>query len=89
MAFWRGIATYKILLFTVRIPEGGVVTLEKVESGTRLSHNVWMDFPDTLMGKIALWYFRRRNLEKAIYGHTFRELEFFKQQLEKGNVNST
>jgi hypothetical protein len=83
MAFWRGIATYRILLFTVRIPEGGVLTLEETEGGTRLSHNVWMDFPDTIIGRTALWYFKRHNLEKAIYDHTFRELEFFKHQLEK------
>ncbi|MCW4054622.1 MAG: hypothetical protein NWE84_06865 [Candidatus Bathyarchaeota archaeon] len=83
IAFWRGIAPCRILLFSVRIPEGGVLTLEKTEGSTRLSHKVWMDFPDTPIGKIALWYFRRLNLEKAIYNHTFRELRFFKQQREK------
>jgi hypothetical protein len=87
MVFWRGFATCRILLFTVRVPEGGVLILEETDGSTKLSHNVWMDFPDMFMGKIALWYFRRQNFEKAIYDHTFRELKFFKQQFEKGNTD--
>lgn len=85
IAFWRGVATYKILgLIKVRIPEGGVVHLKKTADGTEVSHNVYMDFPDTLLGRVLIWYFRRvLQGEKAVYDHTYKELVFFKKNLEQ------
>lgn len=83
---WRGVATYKLLggLIRYRIPEGGIIKLEKTSGGTKLSHNYYMDFPDTLIGKLVLWYFKnRRNGEKAAYDHGYKELIHFKEQLEK------
>jgi hypothetical protein len=85
IAFWRGVATYKILgLIRIRIPEGGVVHLEKTADGTRVSHNVYMDFSDTLLGRILVWLFKKVfHGEKAVYDHTFKELLFFKNHLEQ------
>ena len=83
---WRGVATYRFLggLIKYRIPEGGVIKLEKAKDGTKLSHDYYMDFPDTLFGKLVVWYFKkRRNGEKAAYDHGFKELVYFKEQLEK------
>ncbi len=85
IAFWRGVATYKILgLIKIRIPEGGVVQLEQTKDVTKLSHNVYMDFPDTIFGRVFIWYFKRvLNGEKAVYDHTYKELVFFKKHLEQ------
>jgi hypothetical protein len=85
IAFWRGVATYKILgLIRIRIPEGGVVHLEETDDGTKVSHNVYMDFPDTLFGRILIWFFKKVfHGEEAVYDHTFKELLFFKKHLEQ------
>jgi hypothetical protein len=85
IAFWRGIAVYKILgLIKIRIPEGGVLELEKTGDSTKVSHNVYMDFPDTLFGRFLFWYFKKiLNGEKAVYDHTFKELLFFKKHLDQ------
>jgi hypothetical protein len=86
IAVWAGTAVYRIFggLIRVRIPEGGVVMAERLPAGTRLSHDVYMDFPNSVWGKILTWIFR--NILKgpqAVYTHTFKELMFFKEQLEK------
>ncbi len=86
IAVWAGTAVYRILggLIRVRIPEGGVVMAERLPAGTRLSHDVYMDFPNSVWGKILTWIFR--NILKgpqAVYTHTYKELMFFKEQLEK------
>ncbi len=85
IAFWRGVATYKILGFIkIGIPEGGVVQLQQFGDGTELTHDVYMDFPDTLFGKFLVWYFKRvLQGEKAVYDHTFKELLYFKKHLER------
>jgi hypothetical protein len=86
VAVWIGAATYRLFagLVRLRILEGGVLELEHHEGRTSLSHDVFMEFPDTLLGRLAFWWFRRlRNGEKAVYEHTDRELEFFKAALEK------
>jgi hypothetical protein len=50
---WTGVATYKILggLLRPKIPEGGVVRIEKSGDGAVLSHDVFMDFPASPMGQ--------------------------------------
>jgi hypothetical protein len=85
LAFWSGTATYPVLggLMKIRIPEGGVLRLEAVEDGTRFSHNVYMDFPDSWRGKLVLWFFEKRlNGRQALHDHAYRELVFFKENLE-------
>lgn len=87
MAVWTGTAVYRLFggLVRIRIPEGGVVRAEKTADGVRLSHDVYMDFPNSLWGRLLVWVFR--NVLKgaqAVYNHTYKELLFFKAKLEKG-----
>jgi len=87
LAFWSGTATYPLLagLIKVRIPEGGVLRLDPVESGTRFSHSVYMDFADSRWGRFLAWYFETRlNGRQALHDHAYRELVYFKQSLEGG-----
>ncbi|MGE5174399.1 MAG: SRPBCC family protein [Betaproteobacteria bacterium] len=86
IAVWTGTAVYRLLggLIHIRIPEGGVVKAERSPAGTRLSHDVYMDFPNSWWGRLLVWIFR--NVFKgpdAAYNHTYKELVFFKEQLEK------
>lgn len=65
MGVWTGTAYYPVLrgLVTVRIPEGGTIRLEETADGTRMSHAVWMDFPNNRRGpavKAALHHRSRR-----------------------------
>lgn len=84
---WTGVATYSLAggLLKLRVPQSGVVKLEKSQegSGMTLSHEMYMDFPDTLLGKIALWYFKKfRDGENALYRHGQREMVYFKAAIE-------
>lgn len=83
--FWRGIATYKVLggLVKPRVPEGGLLQLKKVKEGTGISHSVYIDFPDTLFGRLTYWAFNNVfKGEKAVYDHTYKELVYIKNKLE-------
>lgn len=86
---WTGVATYRILggLIRPRIPEGGVAQIEKMEGGLKMSHDVFMAFPDTIFGRLMLWIFKNiLGGEEAVYDHTYRELVYYKQQLELSDV---
>ena len=88
LTIWTGTATYKILggLLRFRLPEGGVLKMIKVPEGTKASHNVYIDFPNSLWGKFLKWFFLKiMKGEKAIYDHTYKELVFFKEKLEIQN----
>ncbi len=83
---WAGTATYKLLggLFRIRLPEGGVLKMEHTANGTRASHNVYIDFPNSLWGRLLRWCFVTiLDGQKAVYDHTYRELVFFKEKLER------
>lgn len=84
LAVWSGTATYRKLagLVRARIPEGGVLKLEPTELGLRLSHNVYLNFPDSTWGRVLSWFFNRANGRQAVFDHTYKELVFFKTQLE-------
>jgi len=85
VAVWAGTAYYPLLrgLVTVRIPEGGTIRLEETEDGTRMSHAVWMDFPNNRRGRALKWVFTTALGGKAkLYDHTNRELVFFKDRIE-------
>jgi hypothetical protein len=85
LTVWAGTATYKLFwgLFQFRLPEGGVLKLERTESGTKASHNVYIDFPNSLWGRMLRWVFLNiLNGQKAVYDHTYRELVYFKEKLE-------
>jgi hypothetical protein len=85
LAFWTGTAAYRLLggLLTIRLPEGGVLRMDEGPDGVEVSHNVYIDFPDSWRGRWYGWVFERlRNGRQAVYDHTFRELAYFKAQLE-------
>ena len=85
VAVWTGTAYYPLLggLLTVRIPEGGTIRLEETDDGTRMSHAVWMDFPNTRRGRFLMWAFETVTDGRAkLYDHTAKELVFFKERLE-------
>ncbi len=84
-AFWSGTATYRLLggLVRVRLPEGGVLQVDEGAVGTRVAHNVYIGFPGSLIGRLARFVFvRLRNGRQAVFDHAYRELLFFKQQVE-------
>jgi hypothetical protein len=86
IAVWAGTAVYRILggLARIRIPEGGTAWVVSSGNGLKLSHDVFMDFPNSAWGTLLVWIFR--NVFKgpdAVYAHTYKELVFFKEQLEK------
>lgn len=86
VALWEGVAIYKILggLIKLSVLEGGNIRLEKDRDNVRMSHDMFMDFPDTLFGRLALWIFKNiLHGEKALYNHGYRELAYFKKQLER------
>lgn len=88
LTIWTGTATYKILggLIRFRLPEGGVLKMVEVQEGTKASHNVYVDFPNSLWGKLLKWLFIKVfKGDKAIYDHTYRELVYFKEKLENHN----
>jgi hypothetical protein len=84
---WTGVASYRLAggLLKLRVPQSGVVKLDKSGGGEgmQLSHEMYMDFPDTLLGSIAIWYFKKyRDGENALYTHGQKEMEFFKAGIE-------
>ena len=85
VAVWTGTAYYLLLegLISVRIPEGGTIRLEETDVGTRMSHAVWMDFPNTRRGRLLKWAFENvLDGPAELYDHTNKELVFFKERLE-------
>jgi hypothetical protein len=89
LAFWTGTAAYRLVgaLLTLRLSEGGVLRLVERENGVQLSHNVYIDFPDSLWGKVCLWFFQKYlDGRQAVHDHTFRELRYFKEQIEAASA---
>ena len=91
VAVWAGTAYYPQLggLVTVRIPEGGTIRLEETDDGTRMSHAVWMDFPNNRRGRLLRWMFENVFDGQAnLYDHTNKELVFFKDRLESRSATT-
>ena len=87
LAFWSGIASYRLLggFVRIRLPEGGVLRIDEEGSTVRLSHHVYIDFPGSVLGRMVRWAFERfLSGRQAVYDHTYRELEFFRSKLESG-----
>ena len=66
LAVWSGTATYRKLggLIKARIPEWGVLKLEPGEGGVRLSHNVYLDFPNSAWGRFLAWQCERATVAR-------------------------
>lgn len=81
---WTGVAEYRLLggLVKLRVPQSGVVKLEKQEDGVLMSHDMFIDFPETWLGKLVAWRFLRDGGENRLYAHGQKELVYFKTQIE-------
>ena len=82
---WTGVAEYRLLAgrLRFRVPQSGVVKLETRADGVMASHEMFIDFPDTWLGKlIARYLTKSRNVERRLYEHGQRELVYFKTQIE-------
>jgi hypothetical protein len=82
---WSGIARYKLFggMIMISVAEGGVLTMLNKSEATLFSHNVYMQFPDSLWGKTWHMLFTKFfHVKKAVYDHTYRELVFFKKKLD-------
>lgn len=83
---WTGVAEYRLLggLVTFRVPQSGIVRLETRKDGVMMSHDMFVDIPDTLLGKLVGWYFKKvRDGEKRLYEHGQKELMYFKTEIEQ------
>ncbi|HSA78640.1 MAG TPA: hypothetical protein VLG72_07275 [Nitrospirota bacterium] len=69
IAVWAGTAVYRLLggLVRIRIPEGGVIKAERATGGTRLSHDVYMDFPNSWWGYVVVWILRTSSKDTKRY----------------------
>lgn len=66
------------------MPQSGIVNLEARDDGVMMSHEMFIDFPDTWIGKlIARYLATSRNVEKRLYEHGQKELVYFKSQIER------
>ncbi|PIS04679.1 MAG: hypothetical protein COT81_05150 [Candidatus Buchananbacteria bacterium CG10_big_fil_rev_8_21_14_0_10_42_9] len=81
---WRGLAKYRLLgpLVTFHLAEGGLVRLKEYESGTKMMHDYYIDFPDSVIGRILHWYFTKKNVKEKLFIHGNNELQFFKKVLD-------
>ena len=83
---WTGVAEYRLLggFVKFRVPQSGILKLEKREHGVMMSHDMFVDFPDTWFGKLVAWYFKTlRDGERRLYEHGQRELVYFKTEIER------
>jgi hypothetical protein len=82
---WRGLAKYRILgpFLTFHLAEGGLIRIEEKDGVSKMSHDYYIDFPDSIMGKILNWYFNKKNIKQKLFNHGYSELKFFKKVLDK------
>jgi hypothetical protein len=85
---WTGIAHYRLLggLITYRVPQSGIVRLERGKGGLVASHEMFIDFPDSWFGKLVGWYFTSvRDGAQRLREHGQKELAYFKGVVEGGS----
>ncbi|MDE1871139.1 MAG: hypothetical protein KGI06_02775 [Candidatus Micrarchaeota archaeon] len=82
---WRGLAKYRLLgpLFTFYLAEGGLVRVREKNGVSKMSHDYYIDFPDSFTGKILHWYFTKKDVKHKLFTHGNNELKFFKKMLDK------
>jgi hypothetical protein len=81
---WTGVARYKLFGFLpLSVPENGVVRLEPSDEGTRMSHTVFVRVPDTLLGKLFLFFVKRYEEKPGFVPHAYKELLYFKEKLDR------
>ena len=81
---WTGLAEYRVCgILPLTVPENGVIQIEETPEGSLLSHTVYIRMPDTLMGKIFFKLSEFYSKKEGFMPHTYKELVFFKEKLEK------
>ncbi len=81
---WNGVARYRVFrILPYPVPEAGVVRLEINDSGTLVSHSVFLHIPRTLFGALLFDLSARFSKRSGFIPHTFKELLFFKRELEQ------
>jgi hypothetical protein len=83
---WTAVAEYRLLrgLIRFRVPQSGILKLEPGEDGVTVSHDMFVDIPDTWRGKLVARYLKKsRKLEKRIYEHGQKELVYLKNEVER------
>lgn len=81
---WTGLARYKIFGFLgLIVPENGTIRIESTAEGAIMSHTVYLRIPDTIIGKLFLQISQLYSSKKGFVPHTYKELQFFKKNLEK------
>jgi hypothetical protein len=81
---WTGLAEYRFFgILPLSVPENGVIQIEKGEDGYILSHTVYLRMPNTIIGKLFFKLSEVFSSKKGFIPHTYKELEFFKANLEK------
>lgn len=81
---WTGLAEYKLFgVIPLSVPENGVIRIEQTKDGSLLSHTVYIRMPDSLIGKLFFKLSEVYSNKKDFVPHTYKELVFFKEQLEK------
>lgn len=81
---WRGLAKYRLFgpLITYHLAEGGLVQIIEHDGVSTMSHDYYIDFPDSIFGRIIRWYFRKSNVRKKLLSHGMNELKYFKSVLD-------
>lgn len=81
---WTGLAEYRLMgVLPLSVPENGVIQIEEKACGSLLSHTVYLRIPNTLMGRLLFKLSDAFSRKKGFIPHTYKELEYFKSQLEK------
>lgn len=81
---WTGLAEYRPFgILPLSVPENGVVQIEDGKDGYILSHTVYLRIPNTIIGKLFFKLSEVFSSKKGFIPHTYKELKYFKDQLEK------
>ena len=85
---WNGVARYRLFGFVpFFVPEAGVLRQENADGGTLLSHTVYLHIPNSILGRLLLFLSARFAKRRGYIPHTFKELLYFKRQLEKAGCD--
>lgn len=81
---WQGLAKYRLLPFlTFHLAEGGLIRVEEAKGKSKMSHDYYIDFPNSIVGKVLYWYFTKKGVKHKLFAHGDNELKFFKKMLDR------
>lgn len=83
---WEGTAVYRYLGFRFRVREGVTWRVESLGEISKLSAQVWAEFPSSVLGRFLEWYMTSLlDVVDRDREHARHELEYLKRMIE-GNV---